>query len=386
MRAEEPGVAEIVSYLDSLPAEMGRDIDTLKTDLDTLPYRLGDDAVRLAEDMADRNWWHLLKKGRLDLKDTTVVYPRFIKFCVDVYNWGDRFFNTYDSEYVEGTGHRWKARLGQENWTDSYALRFRNSKVHMRMLSSLNSNIGPYLHYMAVSVGYSIDMNTIFGGKKTDHARFEFNFNCALFNFDLYYYHNSGTRIRQFMGYNNNRLIDSHFPGVTANNFGVNLYYFFNHKKYSQGAAYNFSKYQRKSAGSFMVGFSYNNLDISMDFNTLSPELRPLYIFPTPYLHLHYYSYCVLGGYGYNWVLHPKWLFNVTAMPSMGVNHCYEDSSDGSGRQLSLNIHGRTSLTFNHRSLFLSLIGKISGNWYISKNISLFNAIEYFAFNVGVRF
>ena len=256
----------------------------------------------------------------------------------------------------------------------------------MRMLSNLNDNIGAYIHYMAVSVGYSVDLNTIFTGRKTDHSRFETNFNCALFNFDLYYYKNSGTKIRQFTGYEEGRLINYDFPGVKSSNFGVSLYYFLNNKKYSQGAAYNFSKFQKRSAGSWMFGLTYSNLDISMDFTDLAPELRPYFTFPNDYLHLHYYSYCALFGYGYNWVWHPKWLFNITVMPSVGFNHCYEDSSDGSGRQFALNIHGRTSLTYNHRALFCSLIGKITGNWYISKNLSLFNAIEYFSFNVGFRF
>ena len=339
-----------------------------------------------ADNPENRNWWYLLKKRKLNLQDTTVIYPKFIKFCVNLYNWGDKFFNSYNPEYVLGTGYRWKTRLVNENWTDSYALRIKHSDVTMRMLSNLNVNFGAYIQYMAVSVGYSLDMNTVFGGKKTDHTRFETNFNCALFNFDLYYYHNSGTRIRQFMGYNNNRLINKDFPGVTANNFGVSIYYFFNNKKYSQGAAYNFSKYQQKTAGSFMAGFSYSNLDIDMNFNSLSPDLRPLYTYPSDKLRFHYYSYCILGGYGYNLVWHPNWVFNITVMPSIGANHCYEDSSEGSGTLLSLNIHGRTSLTYNYRSFFTSFIGKITGNWFTSSRTSLFNAIEYFNFNVGFRF
>lgn len=336
----------------------------------------------------DRNWWHLLKKRELNLADTTVQYPRFLKFYVDVYNWADHTFNSYDPEYVVGTGHRWKARLVNENWTDSYALRFRRSKSGIRMLSNLNDNIGAYIQYMAVSVGYSIDLNTVFGGKKTDHSRFETNFTCALFDASLYYYRNSGTRIRQFTGFESteHKLVNIDFPGVKATNFGLSVYYFLNHKKYSQGAAYSFAKYQRKSAGSWMFGLTYSNLDIYMDFGQLADDLKPYFQIPGNFLHLHYYSYCALFGYGYNWVWHPKWLFNISVMPSVGFNKCYEDSSDGEGHQFALDIHGRTSLTYNHRALFCSLIGKITGNWYISKNLSLFNAIEYFSFNVGFRF
>lgn len=334
----------------------------------------------------DRNWWHLLKEGELDLKDTTVVYPKFLKFCVDVYNWGDRFFNSYNTEYVEGTGHRWKARLVNDNWTDSYSMVFKDNKMTLRMLNELNVNLGAYLHYMAVSVGYSMNMSTIFKGRRNKHSRFETNFNCALFNFELSYTTNTGTFIRQLTGYNQGRLVKIPFPETSMKNLDVSIYYFFNNKKYSQGAAYNFSKFQKKSAGSWMLGFTYSNLDISMNFNDVAHEIRPFFTLQTNDLRFHYHSYCILVGYGFNWVFHPKWLFNVTAQPSIGFNHCYEDATVGEGNQFALNIHGRMSVTFNHRSFFANAMGKISGNWYTSKHLSLFNAIEYFAVNAGIRF
>lgn len=375
--------AEVSSELedgpsDSIPRPMALPAETVTPDSIPLTGATSQDT--------DRNWWHLLKKGQLNLADTTVQYPKFLKFCVNIYNWGDHFFNGYNPEWVQGTGHRWKARIVNENWADSYSLHFKNTPVTMRMLSSMNINLGAYLQWLAVSVGYSMDMNAIFGGKSTDHTRFETNFNCALFNAELIYTHNTGTYIRQFMGYRNDGLIRSDFPGVKADNLGISLYYFFNHKKYSQGAAYNFSRYQRKSAGSWILGFQYSNLDISMDFNTLSEELKPLYTFPSDRLRLHYNSYCALFGYGYSWVWHPKWLFNITVMPSIGANRCYEDSSEKSGTQLALNIHGKLSLTYNHHLLFASLIGNIRGNWYTSKNLSLFNAVEFFSLNFGIRF
>ena len=56
-------------------------------------------------------WWNRLKGRNLDMKDSTVIYPRFLGFCVKVYNWADRTFNSYDTTYVAGTGKRWKAVL-----------------------------------------------------------------------------------------------------------------------------------------------------------------------------------------------------------------------------------------------------------------------------------
>lgn len=394
-RAQEELIPEEIDEYEEIELYDVQEEATVETNVSSPSEEYDDDLLEKMSDIAkthdieeddNRNWWYLLKKGRFNINDTTIVYPKFLKFCVDVYHWGDKFFNTFDTDYVEGTGYRWKARLVNEDWGDSYALRFKKTGTHMRMLSDFNVNLGAYIQYMAVSVGYSADLNSIFRGKKNDHSRFQTNFTCALFNFDLSYIKNSSTKIRQFIGYNDNHLINSDFPGVTAKNFNISLYYFINNKKYSQGAAYNFSRYQRKSAGSFMVGFAYNNLDITMDFNTLAEELKPFFKFPTDYLHLHYFSYCALVGYGYNWVFHPKWLFNITVMPSVGFNRCYEDSSDGKGYQLALNIDGKSSVTFNHKLMFASLIGKITGNWYTSSNLSLFNAVEYLSLTVGVRF
>ncbi len=33
--------------------------------------------------------------------DSIREWGKFPNFCVDVYRWGDRFFNTYDSAYVD---------------------------------------------------------------------------------------------------------------------------------------------------------------------------------------------------------------------------------------------------------------------------------------------
>ena len=54
-----------------------------------------------------RWWWTLLKEKKLSMSDTTVVWPKFLKFILNVYNWADNTFYSYDPEYVVGTGKRW---------------------------------------------------------------------------------------------------------------------------------------------------------------------------------------------------------------------------------------------------------------------------------------
>lgn len=333
-----------------------------------------------------RNWWQLLKKGRLNLADTTVEYPRFLGFCVKVYNWADRTFNSYDTTYVAGTGRRWKARVTSDNWVDSYYLNI-DKKMPVRMMSDIYCNAGAYIQYMAVSVGYSLDMSNIIGNKPSNHKKLEFNFNCARFNIEAHYWENNGgTFIRTFGKYNDGHLIKKAFPGAAQKTLGINGYYFFNNRKFSMGAAYNFSKIQKRSAGSAIIGFNFNNLDITMDMAKIPEELKPhLTINPQIY-RFHYNSYCLMGGYSYNWVLNPHLLFNISAFPGIGYTQSYEDSVEKDNKLFAMTIKGQGSLTYNIGDFFVCAIAKIDGNWYNSGNFSFFSSVENAQLSLGVRF
>ena len=53
-------------------------------------------------------WIKQLFANGFHINDPSVAYPRFPRFLLNVYNWGDRTFNGYDPEYVVSTGKNWK--------------------------------------------------------------------------------------------------------------------------------------------------------------------------------------------------------------------------------------------------------------------------------------
>ncbi|MDE6422551.1 MAG: DUF4421 domain-containing protein [Muribaculaceae bacterium] len=335
----------------------------------------------------ERWWWNQLKtKHTLNINDTTIIYPKFLKFCLDVYHWADHFFNYYDPEYVVGTGKRWKARIVNDNWADTHIMTF-PQHMKMDMLSQLYANMGAYIQYMAVSLGYTFDFNNIAHDKAMDHSKMEFGFNCSLFDVNLYYHENTGgTYLRRFGDYRRGEFFKERFPGVKFYTFGIDAMYFFNHNRYSHGAAYNFSKFQKKSQGSFITGFSYSNNDITFDFTQLPLELLPYLTIPVSSYHFHYKSYALIAGYGFNWVVNPRLLINGTLTPSFGVTHCYEDSLEGEKYMPSMNIAGRSSITYNLGNFFFSGISRFNGHWYRSSTYSLFSSIINFSANIGYRF
>lgn len=334
-------------------------------------------------------WVKQLVASRFNVNAPGINYPKFARFCVKVYNWGDKTFNSYDSTYVVGTGKNWKAMIRSYNWITGNEMFF-SAKNYLRIRSNLYSDLGAHISFMAVSIGYIWDANAIFGGETSVRRSFNFNFVCGLFSAGINYSKaNGGTIITHFGNY---RPADGHslrykYNDISQETVSANVHYFFNHRKYSQSAAYNFSRYQLKSAGTWMVGLSYDHQRIGMDFSKLPKDmLEYLPTLKTNY-NFHYRDYDVLAGYGYNWVLKPrKWLVNATVLPSIGYKHSYEGTTDGKKDMFSANIRFSTSVVYNHRSLFSALVGNFEGHSYFAKGFTFFNNIPSISLITGVRF
>lgn len=336
------------------------------------------------------NWWiDRIRNHTYNIQDTSIQYPRFVGFCVKVYNWGDRFFNTYDTTYVQGTGTKWKAMVKFNNWTDSYAMSL--GKMQIRMLSNVYSNVGPYISFMAVSIGYEANLNRLVSHLTARQKRWEFNFSTSLFWVNAYYTTNKdGTVIRRFGNYRDpegHTWINQPFPRLNLRNYGLDIYYFFNHKRYSQGAAYSFSKYQRRSQGSLLLGLSMSHQYIDMDFSCLPSTM--LAFFPTGapmHYNFTYNDYCLLLGYGYNFVPSRHWLLNITALPNVGMKHCMPQTSGGRRELFSLNVKGQGAVVYNLGHIFAGLFTGIDLHWYSASRISFANALFTFGAQAGYRF
>lgn len=333
-------------------------------------------------------WKWAAFNGKLDLSDKRIQYPKFVKWCVDLYNWGDRTFNTYDTAYVVGTGKRWKLMAKNDNWLDSYSLRLPQS-IRVDMASDIAYNMGASLSYMAVSLGFMSNMDNVFAGNPVKHKKWEFQFSCALVAFDAYYSRNTGsTNITRLGDYRNYNLFDADykFSGLTSESYGVDMYYFFNNRKYSQGAAYTYSKYQKKSAGSVISGIAVSHQNVKVDFNTLPEEIIDEMPSDKRNYHVKYNDFCIMIGYGYNWVFKKNWVFNITAIPCFGLNHSLNDTKEKQKDLVSFNIKAKMSLVYNYKRFFYSLNGKFDGHFYNGNDYKFFNSVGNLALVAGFRF
>jgi hypothetical protein len=342
------------------------------------------------------NWVQQLMATNFRINDPRIHYPRFANFLRKVYNWGDRTFNSYDTAYVVGTGKNWKFYGKSYNWLQTYAYIFDIANdQQVRFHSKINADAGLTLNFMAVSLSYMWNVNRWLHGVSDKRSNFNFSFNCALFAAELNWYSNTGpVNVTHFGSYRNvdGSRLNVKLPGVEQDMFNVNAYYFFNHRRYSQGAAYAYSKYQLRSAGTWLLGFNYARQRIAVDFSQLPQDMREYMPQLASAYNYRFTDYAVMGGYAYNAAMPHHWLYNVTALPSVGYKHTNitgsdDLSSDHAKRHtLSTNMQLKMSFTYNHRAFFAAAIARFDGGFYFQKSYSFFSSTISASALIGVRF
>ena len=327
-------------------------------------------------------WWRAMKHGKVNFKDSTMRYPKFVTFCYKVYKWGDKAFNSYDTAYVVPTGKNWKLTLKNQNWIDNYSGGLDGN--HAMFTSGAASNIGLYLSFMAVSVGYSLDVDRLFGAKGTSQMM-EFSFTCARFTAEAHKITNTGrmsTRIKLDGGeWKKGEKLDA----LRRESMGVSATYFFNNRKYARAAAYCYSKFQRRSAGSALAGFSIVNYDFKVDTEKLTSDQAQKFEY-VGVAHMRYTDYCLRGGYAHNWVLGSKFLLNVTALAGMGVKHIHSTKYMASGNTGALVAGGNFALTYNHKRYFACLQSNVNTSLYIAGKRHFGYTVADFTTVFGIRF
>jgi hypothetical protein len=328
----------------------------------------------------------MAKAGVFDL-DSIATWGKFPRFVVNTYRWGDKFFNGYDSTYVVGTGTKFHTKFTTDSWFDYYNFLLPDKQtLHLR--SDPSSSFGVHLGYLAVSVGYDVNFSKLFSGDDRARKRLRFGFNCSLLAFEAYFVSNDvGTVLTRYGQTGSTTRLRHHFNGINTSMWGLDAYYFFNHKRYSEAASFNYSKIQRRSQGSFYTGVSFYTQKYNFDFNDLPTDIRS--ILPTEWPDYKYYvksnNYAVRLGYGYNWVFKPHWVMGVSESPILGICKGFHNSEE---EKTSVSLYNRfkMSVVWNNKRWFAGMIGKMDMAIASDKTSILASAVFSGEACIGYRF
>ena len=140
-------------------------------------------------------------------------------------------------------------------------------------------------------------------------------------------------------------------------------YYSFNHRRFSYPAAFTQSYIQRRSAGSWLAGISYQGGSIKTTDglkarNPNAPDVR-IYVG-----HLG-----IGGGYGYNWVLGKKWLLHFSMLPTFVVYNRNNMTVNGERKKAR---RMRFNMIFNERA---AIVRNFSSRYFAGATLVMNNSV-----------
>lgn len=150
---------------------------------------------------------------------------------------------------------------------------------------------------------------------------------------------------------------------ITMKVLNVAGYYIFNHRRFSFPAAFTQSYIQLQSAGSWLVGFSYQGgsiktTDLLKEKNPDAPETR-IYIG----------HFGIGGGYGYNLVLGKKWLIHLSTLPTFVVYNRNNFTVNGERKRAN---HIRFNMLFNER---VAVVYNFSPRYFAAVTLTVNNSL-----------
>ncbi len=235
--------------------------------------------------------------------------------------------------------------------------------------------IGPYFGWRWIFLGYTLDIKHLDFWNKNNNPRQEYDLSLysSMLGLDIYYRKTGNDyKIRQlYLGkdINTDAIRGTDFGGLTSTIKGFNLYYIFNHRRFSYPAAFSQSTIQRRSAGSPLLGIGYTQHSLDVNWGELNRVIRVIsnrlgnQVPANPidstlmFSEIKYTDISISGGYAYNWVFARNWVL----AGSLSLALAYK-SSKGDVTQRSFSIND-----FKFNNINIDGIGRFGVVWNNSK-------------------
>ncbi len=244
-------------------------------------------------------------------------------------------FSRVDTNYVEPQHYSFTVMLQNTNTYEAYYLA-NKAKQSIMFSPKPSVKLGPYVGWRWVFLGYTVDLTHLGSDDKKQ------DLNLSLYSnqigLDLFYRKSGNdytiTRLNLGDDIDTRAIKGASFDGLHSSITGGNLYYIFNHRKFSYPAAYSQSTVQRRTAGSPMLGIGYTRHSLEVDWEKLGElveqRLGSAYGETSidsslKFSKVKYTDYSISGGYGINWVFAYNWLFNASLMGSLSYKRSTSD-------------------------------------------------------------
>lgn len=317
-----------------------------------------------------------------------------------------RGFSKIDTSYVEPQHYNFAAMVQLTHTYDIYQLKSSNGQS-ITLAPSPTMKVGPYFGWRWIFAGYTIDLHNL-GGSSTSKQEWDLSIYAAQIGVDLFYRRTGNDyKIRDI---NLGKEVPSEFTdpleglefdGLSVGITGFNIYYIFNHQRFSYPAAFAQSTCQKISCGSWLAGIGYTRNSLEFDHEKLQRMVERYSMIPSAEIDsglmfnsVKYLDYSLTGGYAYNWVFARNWLFCASASLGLGYKRVRGDADAERQKWFrfsNINFDGiaRLGLVYNNKKWYGGASAVFHGYTYRKPRFSANNAFGnlniYVGFNFGER-
>lgn len=252
----------------------------------------------------------------------------------------------YDTAYIGRPDARWTIKYrgnlsGADMRTTSVTDGVQNRS---RVTADCRGTLSMAVAYRGLGLGVAVNPAK-FAGKCKD---FEYNLNSYSnrYGFDVVFLSS-----KTYHGYKaaDAERIDIHKGQISQNALNLNFYYAFNYRRFSFPAAFSQSYIQKRSAGSWMIGASFDGS--KTELNDMTIRLN---------------EFAVGAGYAYNLVIARHWLCHLSALPTMTIySHDYTKTKttadEGNGQTATNTI--RHDMKYHFPSAIITGRGAVVYSW-----------------------
>lgn len=298
--------------------------------------------------------------------------------------------NIYDTNYICSYTEEFTARSFS---SISYAsISFQDQELDKNLMYGINSKLSFGLGFnysvFGINLGFSPLSNSVSNDKYGTTQSFDFRMNLygRKFIFDLYFMTHSGFYLSNpgsiLKDWTNEEDAYPLRPDIQLFSTGIVAQYIFNNKKFSMRATYMQNEWQKKSAGSFLLGgeFFYSHFQGDSSF-------IPSQVDPPEFLGGYHFDNSLsinLGinaGYSHTFVLKRHWFLaiGVLAGPQISYSVIEEYGDDMSIEKdvtFGINAGLRTGFGYNSRKFY---VGVFFINQNLYHNLSVSNASTLFS-------
>ena len=318
-------------------------------------------------------------------------------------------FTYIDTNYVEPQHYNWSIMLqGTYNY-DIYRLSsVQETRQSFTFAPDATIKFGPYFGWRWVFFGYTFDLRHMSLESKSLKQEINFSFYSAQIGADFYYRRTGSDyrlrNVRMGDGINAGALEGLAFDGISVGITGFDVYYIFNHKRFSYPAAFNQSTCQKISCGSWMVGFGYMRNSLEFDHERLQqlidkrlPGQNVKLDSGLMFNSVKYYNTSASVGYAYNWVFARNWLLGASLSLALAYKKTKSETDENVSWKFSnfsfgnfnLDGIGRFGLVYNDTRWYAGASAIVRAYNYHKSQFSannIFGCLNIYAgYNFGAR-